>query len=556
MKKRLLSMQSLFLTLLILAAMVPQKAYAAGISFTGAGSLRAGDSVSVTFNVSGDNILAVECNLDYDSTHLELIDISQQIGGSWVMDRNGSLLLFRDAALNSPINSSTALFSAKFRVTSDTSSGTTVSASVNNVSVSDGNADTFLGNDSWSANILPPLSGNNVLRSLSCSNGTLSPSFSSGVLEYRMTVPYEVSSLNLDWNRDHSGSSVSVSGNSLSVGANTVSITVTAENGSPRTYYIYVTREQDPNYVPSSDATLSELVPSAGTLSPAFDPATRKYVVYLPYETETIEINGTAADEKAKSISQAKSESLKVGENLLLVICTAEDGTTTAAYQVKVVRMPVYAGILPQIIAPDSEALKPEKPKEPTTMEIPLEVKIPYVGKVPTWALAAAALVLLLVIIFVPIWFWGRHSGKARVLKQLNMPPDSQNEDVEDTPTDPEEEKLSVDGDSELPAEDGDLPPEDSEENAVPAEKGDSSADETPVGDTDTPSEEEPLPEEEPSDEEPSPEAETSPRDESAAEEETSPDEASSISETPAEKKDSAEDEISLTQLLDDIHNM
>ena len=545
MKKKVISLMML---LVLLIGVLPIRAEAASASGSSS-SLRAGNSFLVSFSVSGSCIKGVSATISYDSDHLTLQSIDNLAGGDWAFRQNGTNIVMYDSTGSGMSGGS--VFSASFTVDPGVETGTRVWVNADGETDEDGGTSFSA---SWAAEILPPLSGNNVLSYLSCSNGTLSPSFSSDVLEYSMTVPYEVSSLNLDWSRAHSGSSVSVSGDSdLSVGANTVSVVVTAENGSTRTYYIYVTREQDPNYVPSKDATLSELVPSVGTLSPSFDPANKKYVVYLPYETETIEINGVAADSKAKSVSQAKSESLKVGENLLQVICTAEDGTTTAAYQVQVIRMPLYAGILPQIIAPDSEALKPEKPKEPTTMEIPLEVKIPYVGKVPTWALAVTALVLLLVIIFVPIWFWGRHNGKARVLKQLNIPP----EELEDALSDPEGDETPADEDSELPAEGSDTPPEGPDDSAVSAEDEGSPADEVPADDTNTASDEESLSEEEASGEEPSSdEAETPPQDEPAADDEASPDEAPSVPETPEEKEDSAEEKINLTQLLDDIHNM
>ena len=540
MKKKLISMMAL---LVLLIGLIPTRAEAASAS--GSSSLRSGNSVTVSFSVSGSNIKGVDATISYDSDHLTLQSIDNLAGGNWAFKQNGTTIVMFDTT-GSGISGGN-VFSASFTVNSGVAVGTNVWAKA--VGETDENGGTSF-SASWSATILPPLSGNCALRSLSCSNGTLSPAFSSGVYEYSMTVPFDVTSLKLSYSNDHSGASSSVSGNSLSVGANTVSITVKAENGSTRTYYIYVTREQDPNYVPSTDATLSELVPSAGSLSPAFDPATRKYVVYLPYETESIEINGTAADEKASGVAQAKSETLRVGANFLQVVCTAEDGTTTAAYQVQVVRMPVYAGKLPKITAPSNEPPKPVKPKEPTTMEIPLEIKLPYIGKVPTWALATAALVLLLVILFVPIWFWGRHSGKARILRKLDLPPDSAEKDSDDLIPDSEA--------GDVPADDGEqAPPE--EEDTLPT-------DENPDGDA-VLSEEEPSSEETPSDEDTSPEGETAaeeetPEEKTASEEESVEGEAlssengSAAPETSDGKEGSSEKKISLTELLDDIHNM
>ncbi len=422
MKKRISSIVSLALVLLMLTALMPQRAEAAGISFSGAGSLREGERVTVTFSLSGSSVYAVEAYLDYDSSHLTLEDISQEIGGGWVMDRNGSKIVLRDTTLNDPINSGRSLFSATFRVDSGTSAGTSVWASVSGVTVSDGESDISLGSTSWSADILAPLSGNNYLSYLTCSNGTLEPAFSPDVREYSMTVPYEVDALALDWGRDSGSSWASLSGNSLSVGSNTVSITVTAENGNTRTYYIYVTRQEDPNYVPKTDATLSALTASVGTLSPAFDPATLDYVIYVPYEVESISLTGTAADAKAKGVAQGSSDQLQPGDNLLQVVCTAEDGTTTMTYQVHVVRMPAYAGAVPTITGIEPKAVSAptkEEPKAPDTLQIPRTMTLPLIGTVPTWAVGAAVLALVLVVLFLLAWFWGRHSGKKKMLRQL-----------------------------------------------------------------------------------------------------------------------------------------
>ena len=344
---------SRFLTLCLLLTLLllPDRAYAAGASFSGTSSLRAGDKVTVTFSVSGSNIVAIQGTLSYDS-NLELTGTSQLIGSPWAMDMNGStVVLYDNSAGGSPV-SSASVFSATFRVKSGVASGTTVSASVNNITVSDGSSDTSLGSASWSATIAAPLSSNARLSSLSCSSGTLSPAFSADTTSYSVTVPYSVTSLSLSYTTENSGAKVSVSGNSLGVGSNTVTLTVTAENGNTKTYTIRATREQDPNYVPSSNARLSSLSVSSGKLSPVFDPEVAEYVLYVPYETEHIDLSGVAADGKARSVAGSSAD-LEPGDNALTVICTAEDGSTTETYTVHVYRMPAFTGVLPEIIGGD-----------------------------------------------------------------------------------------------------------------------------------------------------------------------------------------------------------
>ena len=310
MKKVFSYILTSLLVCVMLLSLVPQQAEAAGASLSGSTSLRAGNTVTLTFSVSGSNLFAVDTGLTYDSSKLELLEWSSLRSG-WQLDKkSGGGFLLEDTRQSNPINGSAKLFSLKFRVKSGVADGSTVSVSVTNVKATSTEASSSLGSASWSAKILPPLSGDATLKSMSCSNAELN--FTGGT-EYSLTVPYEVSSLKLSTTANHSGAKVSVSGNSLSVGSNTVTVTVTAENGNTKRYYIYVTRQQDPNYVPSTDAALSSMTPSAGTLSPVFHTDVTEYVLYVPYETTALTISGSARDSKALGVS-TKREVLVVPE--------------------------------------------------------------------------------------------------------------------------------------------------------------------------------------------------------------------------------------------------
>lgn len=413
---------AVLLVLVLLFPLVSQRAEAAGTSLSGSSSLRPGNSVTLTFSVSGSGLYAVQASLSYDSSKLSLISADQIIGSSWTMDMNGSTIVLSDSKLSSPINSSTSLFSVTFQVKSSVSPGSTVSASVCGVTASDGSSDFSLSDASWSATIAAPLSSNAALSSLYCSNATLSPEFSSGTTSYSATVPYEVSSLSLSCSTDDDDADYSVSGNSLSVGENTVTITVIAEDGSARYYTIYVTREQDPNYVPGTDAALSELTCSEGRLSPAFSTDVTDYVIYLPYETTSITLSGVARDGKAKNVAGQTAE-LQVGDNILQVRCTAEDGTTVKDYTVHVWRMPQYAGVLPEIISPDVDAMQPVPGKKDSSgilAALCAAVTLPFIGRaLPLYIPLAVAAALLLLLLFLFGVLIGKRSGKKRVLREL-----------------------------------------------------------------------------------------------------------------------------------------
>lgn len=301
-----------------------------------------GDSVTVTFTVSGSNIQGITAVLHYDSSALTLTGTRQLVGSSWSVDMSGGNLLAYDQSLSNPITGSAAVLAVTFQVKSGVAAGTRVSATITDIVATDGNSDQSLNDASWAASVAAPPSGNANLAGLSCGDYALSPAFSAGTTEYSVTVPYDVSRLPLDYRAADGGADVSVSGNQLSVGVNTVVLTVTAANGASRRYTISVTRQPDPNVTLSRDASLSELTPSTGQLSPAFSPEITEYAVYVPYETAKISLSATAKDSKALGVTQPDA-SLKEGDNLLTVTCTAEDAATRD-YTVHVVRMPAFAG--------------------------------------------------------------------------------------------------------------------------------------------------------------------------------------------------------------------
>ena len=126
--------------------------------------------------------------------------------------------------------------------------------------------------------------------------------------------------------------------------------------------------------------------------------------MYVPYETSKISLSATAKDSKALGVTQPDA-SLKEGDNLLTVTCTAEDGATRD-YTVHVVRMPAFAGTLPQIGQPEPEDPSPEEPQTQTGpfralwTALCAPVDLPLNRWLPMYAILAAGLVILLVLLW------------------------------------------------------------------------------------------------------------------------------------------------------------
>lgn len=404
MKKSTSSLIKILLTLaLVIAALLPQRAEAASASLSGSGTVQAGSTVKLTLSVSGSNIMGVDATLDYDSSVLEFTNYDNQLSG-WTMVNDGMKFVLYGV---DPISSSSVL-SVTFRVKSNLDAGTALSASFKNITVSDGAQDTTLSPASWSGKVDAPLSSNCDLSSLSCSNATLSPAFSKGTTYYTTKVPYAVESLNLSYKAADGSAKVSVSGNSLVVGTNTVTVTCTAATGAKKTYTISVTREQDPNYKPSTDAMLKELTLDVGTLSPTFSGAVTDYVAYVPYETKSAKLTGVAKDEKALKVTEASAQLSQEGDTVMTVTCTAEDGTTSKTYTVHVYRMPKYEGIIPTM-----EIIDPNTPPEPPTYSVPMTVTLPLIGEVATSTAVIVSAALLVIILLLVGFLLGRigHNG-------------------------------------------------------------------------------------------------------------------------------------------------
>lgn len=272
--------------------------WAASASLTGPGTVRAGDTITLSFNINDSGKYGIEGTLSYDSSVVSLSSSDISING-WKLETNGNSLIMYDDAMSNPISGNKTVVKLVFKVKSNVAAGTKVNIAINNIVATDGSNESNLGSATYSTEIAAPLSGNANLSSMSVNGATLTPVFAPSTTSYDIgEVDYSVSKLDIKYTAEDSKSKVSVSGNNLSVGKNTVTVTVKAENGTSKSYKITVTRKQDPNYVASNDASLSTMSVSTGQVSPAFSKDIKDYIVYLPNEAigTTYVVSGTMSD--------------------------------------------------------------------------------------------------------------------------------------------------------------------------------------------------------------------------------------------------------------------
>jgi len=189
------------------------------------------------------------------------------------------------------------------------------------------------------------------LSDVTLSSGALSPAFASGTFDYTASVVNGVSSIRVTpTTADHlitvevNGESVASGAQSgdidLNVGDNTITLVALAEDGeTTKTYTITIERLR------SSNANLSQLSLSNGTLSPAFASNTTSYSANVNQSAITVtptmadpmaamKVNGTTVTNGAAS----QSIPLNIGNTAITVVVTAQDGTTTKTYTINITR--------------------------------------------------------------------------------------------------------------------------------------------------------------------------------------------------------------------------
>ena len=239
--------------------------------------------------------------------------------------------------------------------------------------------------DSLSKITRTTLSSDASLSGLSVSEGSLSPVFASGTTSYAVGVGNGVSSVSFTPTVTDAGASVTVDGVAvgsgvasaavaLAVGANVVDVVVTAEDGSTRTYTVTVTRA-----ALSSDASLSGLSVSEGSLSPVFASGTTSYAVGVGNGVSSVSFTPTVTDAGASvtvdgvavgSGVASAAVALAVGANVVDVVVTAEDGSTRT-YTVTVTRASVSS---PEPSLPAVDSGSPELRCGPAMLQVGGEV--------------------------------------------------------------------------------------------------------------------------------------------------------------------------------------
>ncbi|MGG1634445.1 cadherin-like beta sandwich domain-containing protein [Paenibacillus sp. NRS-1760] len=187
----------------------------------------------------------------------------------------------------------------------------------------------------YTVTVTRALSSDATLSTLTLSGITLSEAFASDTLTYTANAANHVTSTTVAASKSNAAAIITASDlglKQLSVGENVITVHVTAEGGSTQYYTVIVTRATSP------DATLSALTLSGVTLSPSFASGTLTYTANVANHVTSTTVAASKSDATATiTASDLGLKQLSVGENVITVHVTAEDGSTNS-YTVNVTR--------------------------------------------------------------------------------------------------------------------------------------------------------------------------------------------------------------------------
>ena len=191
---------------------------------------------------------------------------------------------------------------------------------------------------SFNINVIRPISTDNSLSNLEANVGTFDKEFDKDTLEYTLTVPYDTEEVNLSGVLGDSYATVKGLTTYKLDGDKTVAyVTVTAEDGSERTYTITIVKEAKPAeevkeevktspvaYFYSDNNYLKSLEIEGYDIK--FDREVYEYTITVGSDVDSLDIKAIPEDYRSR-VEITGNENFKTGDNEVIITVTAEDGS-------------------------------------------------------------------------------------------------------------------------------------------------------------------------------------------------------------------------------------
>ena len=181
------------------------------------------------------------------------------------------------------------------------------------------------------SNVVTVKSSEARLKQLKVDLEGLTPDFDKNITEYYLVVDLSVEQIPVTVKTVDDNAKVTVLGNKNIVeGENTITIKVTAEDGTTKKYYIYVTKIDN---IELANAELESLEIGGFNLYPTFKSNIYTYNLNINQDIKTLDI--AAIPQREKAVVQIEgNEALQEGENIIKITVTAEDETTIRTYKI------------------------------------------------------------------------------------------------------------------------------------------------------------------------------------------------------------------------------
>ena len=181
-------------------------------------------------------------------------------------------------------------------------------------------------------------SSNVCLSRLTLQEAKISPAFSCNTASYTAEVPYWITKATPIYTTAEPNATVEVTDNEdLQVGDNEVKIIITAEDGTTtKEYTVVVNRHEDTEF----SSRLVNLWTDIGDWNKPFEPEALYYEVDVASTVNQVKVGGLVEDiDGPATVDGLGTHTLKTGENIIQVVVTATDDSTTT-YTLNVKRAP------------------------------------------------------------------------------------------------------------------------------------------------------------------------------------------------------------------------
>ena len=161
--------------------------------------------------------------------------------------------------------------------------------------------------------------------------------FTPNTTSYSVTVPSDTEAVEVYAQAADNSATISGTGTvTLEEGENIINVTVTAEDGTTKTYTINITRETSEVAEENvQENGLAKLVIQNVEMTPEFKTNTYEYTAKYIGEKTTLPIEVEATDETYQ-IEIVGNEDLKEGENIITILVSKSNGNNVATYQITV----------------------------------------------------------------------------------------------------------------------------------------------------------------------------------------------------------------------------